>query len=86
VSGSGISWAICKSAPRSREITLQQPTTHFFKGQMPFLPPNQLHQSTEGISLLEKFFSLLQKMEETRDEIDLHRFILKTAMQWKYQQ
>jgi len=25
VSGSGISWAICKSAPRSREITMPAP-------------------------------------------------------------
>jgi len=32
--------AICKSAPRS--------TTQIFTGQMPFLPPNQQHQSTEG--------------------------------------
>jgi len=30
VSGSGISWAICKSAPRSRQITTQHPTTQFF--------------------------------------------------------
>jgi len=27
VIGSGISWAICKSAPRSRQITRQHPTT-----------------------------------------------------------
>jgi len=27
VSGSGISWAICKSAPRSRQITTPAPTT-----------------------------------------------------------
>jgi len=27
VSGSGISWAICKSAPRSRQITM--PATHY---------------------------------------------------------
>jgi len=26
----------------------QHPTTVFFAGQMPFLPPNQQHQSTEG--------------------------------------
>ena len=26
----------------------QHPTTHFFTGRMPFLPPNQKHQSTEG--------------------------------------
>jgi len=30
VSGSGISWAICKSAPRSRQITTPAPTTLFF--------------------------------------------------------
>ena len=27
----------------------QHLTTQFFKGRMPFLPPNQQHQSTEGI-------------------------------------
>jgi len=26
----------------------QHPTTHFFTGQMPFLPPNQQHQSSKG--------------------------------------
>jgi len=26
----------------------QHPTTHFFTGRMPFLPPNQQRQSTEG--------------------------------------
>ena len=44
VSGSGISWAICKSTPCSR----QHPTTQFFTGWMPFLPLNQQRQSTEG--------------------------------------
>ena len=45
VSGSGISWAICKSAPRSRQITTPAPHhSSFFTGQMPFLPPNQQHQ------------------------------------------
>ena len=37
VSGSGISWAVCKSAPCSRQPR-QQPTTLFFTGRMPFLP------------------------------------------------
>ena len=45
VSGSVISWAICKSAPRSRQPR-QHPTTQFFTGRMPFLPPNQQRQST----------------------------------------
>jgi len=48
VDGSGISWAICKSAPRSIQITMPAPTFQFFTGQMPFLPPNQQCQSTEG--------------------------------------
>jgi len=47
VSGSGISWALCKSAPHSRQ-PWQHPTTLFFTGRMSFLPPNQQHQSTEG--------------------------------------
>jgi len=49
VSGSSISWTICKSAPRPRQITM--PASHqssFFAGRMPFLLPNQQHQSTEG--------------------------------------
>jgi len=48
VSGSGISWNICKSAPRSRQITMPAPHHSFFTGRMPFLPPNQQRQSTEG--------------------------------------
>ena len=50
VSGSDICWAICKSAPHSRQPR-QCPTTQFFTGRMPFLPPNQQRQSTEGIAL-----------------------------------
>ena len=48
VSGSGISWAICKSAPSSRQITMPAPHTQFFTGRMLFLPLNQQHQSTDG--------------------------------------
>jgi len=48
VSSSGISWAICKSAPHSRQIITPAPTTQFFTGRMPFQPPNQQRQSTEG--------------------------------------
>jgi len=49
VSGSGICWATCKSAPHPRQ-PCQHPTTQFFTGRMPFLPPNQQRQSTEGNS------------------------------------
>jgi len=40
VSGSGISWAICKSAPHPRQITT--PASHH-PGWMPFLPLNLQH-------------------------------------------
>ena len=43
VSGSGISWDICKS---DNHASTQQ--LSFFTGRMPFLPPNQQRQSTEG--------------------------------------
>ena len=49
VSGNGISWVICKSAPHPRQLTM--PASHhsiIFIGSMPFLPPNQRHHRTEG--------------------------------------
>ena len=53
VSGNGISWAICKSASRSRQIMhASTPPLKFFTGRMPFLPPNQQRQSTEGTGRL----------------------------------
>jgi len=51
VSGSGISWAICKSAPRSRQTTTPAPHHSVFYDRMPFLLPNQQRQSTEGTIL-----------------------------------
>jgi len=42
VSGSGICWAIRKSAPHPRQPR-QHPTIQFFTSRMPFLPPNQQH-------------------------------------------
>ena len=39
---------ICKSAPRSGQITTPAPHHSVFTGRMPFLPPNQQRQSTEG--------------------------------------
>jgi len=55
VSGSGMSWAICKSAPRPRHVTTPASHHSVFTGLMPFLPPNEQHQSTEG-RLWETFF------------------------------
>ena len=60
VSGSGISWAICKSAPRSSQITTPAPHRSVFTGRMPFLPPNQQCQSTEGsVSAAKNFRPIL---------------------------
>ena len=39
-SDSGIIWAICKSAPCSRQTTTPAPHHSVFTGFMPFLPPN----------------------------------------------
>ena len=51
MSGNGISWAICKSAHRCRQITTPALHRSVFTGRMPFLPPNQQRQSTEGKAL-----------------------------------
>jgi len=48
MSGSGISSAICKSAPHPRQITMPAPHHSVFTGRMPFLLPNQQRQSTDG--------------------------------------
>jgi len=49
VSGSGISWAIIfMLVCTSLQTTTLAPTAQFFTGRMPFLPPNQQRQSTEG--------------------------------------
>ena len=56
VSGSGISWAMCKSAPRSRQIIMPAPHHSVFTGRMPFLPPNQEHQSTHTHTRLTALF------------------------------
>ena len=50
MSGGGISWAICKSAPCSRQVTAPGPHHFFTTG---CLPPNQQRQSTEGITNVE---------------------------------
>jgi len=60
---SGISWTICKSfAPQSRQITTPVPHHSVFIGQMPFLPPNQEHQSTESKSTESMSWLMIVKM------------------------
>jgi len=53
---------ICKSAPRSRQITT--PATQFFTGRMPFLPLNQQHQSTEGLSTEGLYYTKLELSQQ----------------------
>jgi len=77
VSGSGISWAICKSAPRSRQITTPAPTTQFFTGRMPFLPPNQQRQSTEN-QILYTVHTERHKIQDIKfDTVAAHRAVQK---------
>jgi len=52
VSGSGISWAMYKSAPHYRQITTPAPHNSVFTGRVPFLPPNQQRQSTEATAMV----------------------------------
>ena len=74
VSGSGISWTICKSAPSSRQITTPAPTTQFFTGRMPFLPPNQQCQSTEGLKVHQsmKSYRAVSPLKKCKSDICLH--------------
>jgi len=48
VSGSGISWATCKSVPQITTDNHASTPPLIFLGRMPFLPPNQHRQNTEG--------------------------------------
>jgi len=69
---SGISWAICKSAHCSSQITTPAPHHSVFTGRMPFLPPNQQRQSTEGIQ-----YSVMRKKKEN---VSLR---LRQAAEWR---
>ena len=49
------------SAPRSRQITTPAPHQSVFTGRMPFLPPNQQCQSTEGSKAKSKQWFIYSK-------------------------
>ena len=51
VSGSGISWAICKTAPCTRQISMPAPHHSDFYRPDALPATNQQHQSTEGVEL-----------------------------------
>jgi len=61
VSGNGISWAICICTSLQTDNHANTPPLNFLTGQMPFLPPNQQRQSTEG---------LLKKLETVKKMLD----------------
>ena len=64
MSGSGISWAICKSAPRSRQITMPAPHHSVFY-RPDALSVAQQRQSTEGnfltVSIRSLYFVVVAK-------------------------
>jgi len=65
VSGSGISWALCKSAPRSRQITTPAPHhSVFYKPDA--LPTNSERQSTEGQRVRSQINHTPQTGKQTR--------------------
>jgi len=79
-SGSDISWAICKSAPRSSQ-QCQHPTAQFFTGQMLFLPPNQQRQSTEGVDQVNAAVLILWLMLSRPAQLYvLCRFLVKICI------
>jgi len=51
VNGSGISWAICKSAPCPRQITTPESHQLVFYRPDALPAPNQQRQNTEGSAL-----------------------------------
>ena len=76
VSGSGISWTICKSAPRFRQTTMPAPHHSVFTGRMPLLPPNQQRQSIEGSWWHHNENPLLQPTI-SKAKISWHRYATK---------
>jgi len=66
VSGSGISWAICKSAPWPRHITMPVSHHSVFTGRMPFLLPNQQRQSTEVLSHIQQITTITHRPVSVR--------------------
>ena len=86
VSCSGISWAIWKFAPPSKQTTTPAPHHSVFTGRMSFLPPNQQRQSTEGIPNyrsqyinLTAHYSMLVR-PELFFKLDRKSIIVKTEM------
>jgi len=74
VNGSGISWAICISAPRPRQITMPAPY-HIVFYKLDALPAsNQQRQSTEGTNSVHTVYSFAFCLSVTNSRKDWARF------------
>ena len=77
VSGSGISWAICKSAPRSRQITTPAPHYSVFlqAGCPSCRPTNSVKALKAKTQWIVNYLSFpyLHAVEHTRNAVCLHR-------------
>ena len=60
VSGSGICWAICKSAPHHRQPR-QHPTTQFFTGRIPFCRPTNSVKALKAEHNTYKYYKTLSE-------------------------
>ena len=59
VSGSSISWAICKSAPRSRQITTPAPYhSSFLQARCPFCRPTNSVKALKALSKQAKHIAI----------------------------
>jgi len=79
VSGSGISWAICKSAHCSRQTTTPTPHHSVFIGWMPFLLPNQQRQSTDKQAMKSKWLRYLLRTYKYHNSATIE---LLFSVQW----
>ena len=68
-------------APCSRQITMPVPHQSVFTGQMPLLPPNQQHQSTEGTQIEKR--KNLQNFNKLKQEHDVsNKWPASLARSW----
>ena len=73
-SGSGITWAICKSAPRSRQITTPAPNHSVFYrlDALPAAQPTASKQWRHTGNIHKKIVQFWRKVHEQRDTHDHH--------------
>ena len=71
---------MCKFAPRSRQITTPAPHHTVFTGRMPFLPPNQQRQSTEGTFFTLTLMQISGQKANTTKFMFWHNFMARRPM------